>query len=516
MSYRIATEGVPVTTNAQPKIATLSLKPGNPLTTKADALVVATTSDGKFSIVSELPKGAAAKLLKALLAVNATGKKDEVVRIPATGIADAQVVVAVGLGTMKQGVSQETLRRAAGAAIRTLAGYKKVSLALPANDSGDAGAILEGAALGAYAFTDHKHATVASGKSPVAAISLFTNNSRNVEFRAALERARVVATGVIFARNLINTSPLHLPPAELAREAKTHLSGSKVKIEVLDEKALAAGGYGGILGVGQGSSRPPRLIRMEYQPRGATKHIALIGKGITFDTGGISLKPPASMHEMKADMSGAAAVIATIRVIHDLGLPIAVTAYAACAENMPGGGAQRPGDVVSAYGGRTIEILNTDAEGRLVMADVLVRAAEDNPDVVIDIATLTGAAVVALGHRTAGVIGDDVVRDAIKSSADRAGEEFWPMPLPEELRPTLESQVADIANIGIREGGMLSAGWFLKDFVKDGLPWAHLDIAGPAYNSSPAWGYTPKGGVGFGVRTMVAFIEDVLAGKVDV
>jgi leucyl aminopeptidase len=307
-----------------------------------------------------------------------------------------------------------------------------------------------------------------------------------------------------------------LPPAELAREAKTHLADTKVKIEVLDEKALAAGGYGGILGVGQGSSRPPRLIRMEYKPRGAKKHVALIGKGITFDTGGISLKPPRKMHEMKADMSGAAAVIATIRAIHDLGLPIAVTAYAACAENMPGGGAQRPGDVVSAYGGRTIEILNTDAEGRLVMADVLVRAAEDNPDVVIDIATLTGAAVVALGHHTAGVIGDEVVRDAIKSSADRAGEEFWPMPLPEELRPHLDSRVADIANIGIREGGMLSAGWFLKYFVKDGLPWAHLDIAGPAYNSHRAWGYTPNGGVGFGVRTMVTFIEDVLAGTVDV
>jgi leucyl aminopeptidase len=516
MSYRIATEGVPVATNAQPKIATLSLKPGNALTAKTDALVVATTSDGKFSIVSELPKGASTKLRAALLAVNATGKKDEVVRIPATGIADAQVVVAVGLGTIKHGVSLETLRRAAGSAVRTLAGYRKVSIAFPVSSSSEAGAILEGAALGAYAFTEHRQETLANTKVPVAAISLFSSEARNVDFRAALERARIVATGVTFARNLINTSPLHLPPAELAREARTHLADTKVKIEVLDEKALAAGGYGGILGVGQGSSRPPRLIRMEYKPRGATKHVALIGKGITFDTGGISLKPPRKMHEMKADMSGAAAVIATIRAIHDLELPIAVTAYAACAENMPGGGAQRPGDVVSAYGGRTIEILNTDAEGRLVMADVLVRAAEDNPNVVIDIATLTGAAVVALGHHTAGVIGDEVVRDAIKSSADRAGEEFWPMPLPEELRPHLNSRVADIANIGIREGGMLSAGWFLKYFVKDGLPWAHLDIAGPAYNSHRAWGYTPNGGVGFGVRTMVTFIEDVLAGAVDV
>lgn len=504
-----------MTSNAQPTNANLTLKSGNALTTKTDAVVIATSSDGKFTIVSELPKAAATKARNALLSLNATGNKDEVIRIPATGIADASIVIAVGLGSVKDGISNETLRRCAGAAVRALAGCKKVSITFPAITAEAAGAILEGAALGSYSFTEHKHATLSKAKAPVNAIALFTDKARSNDYKVALDRARVLATGVNFARNLINTSPLHLPPAELAREAKTHLAGTKVKVTVLDEKALADGGYGGILGVGQGSSRPPRLIRMEYKPRGATKHVALIGKGITFDTGGISLKPPASMHEMKADMSGAAAVVATIRAIHDLELPIAVTAYAACAENMPGGGAQRPGDVVSSYGGRTIEILNTDAEGRLVMADVLVRAAEDNPDVMLDIATLTGAAVVALGHRTAGVIGDDAIRDAIKVSADRAGEEFWPMPLPEELRPTLESQVADIANIGIREGGMLSAGWFLKDFVAEGLPWAHLDIAGPAYNSSGPWGYTPKGGVGFGVRTMVAFIEDVLSGSVD-
>jgi leucyl aminopeptidase len=293
------------------------------------------------------------------------------------------------------------------------------------------------------------------------------------------------------------------------------LSGSKVKVEILDEKALAAGGYGGILGVGQGSTRPPRLIRMEYRPKDATKHVALVGKGITFDTGGISLKPPANMHHMKDDMSGAAAVISTIRAIADLELDVAVTAYAACAENMPGGGAQRPGDVITTYGGRTIEVLNTDAEGRLVMADALVRAAEDDPDVVLDIATLTGAAVVALGLRTAGVMGDQVVRDGVKASADRAGEEFWTMPLPEELRPELDSLVADIANIGSREGGMLSAGWFLKDFIAEGLPWAHLDIAGPAFNPGSPWGYTHKGAVGFGIRTMVAFIEDVMEGTVE-
>ena len=500
--------------NVDPKVAGLTLKSGNPLTATFDAVVIATTTDNKFSIFSDgLTKAAATKIKTALQAVGATGSKEEVIRIPGTGIAKSKVVVAVGLGSTKEGVSEEQLRRAAGSATRSLAGFKRVALYLPATYPGAAKAIFEGAALGAYSFTDHRFSTLNKSKSPVSSISLFTEHAKESAFRKALDEARTIVHAVHFARDLINTSPLHLPPAEVAKAAKTYLTGTSIKVSILDEKQLAAGGYGGILGVGQGSSRPPRLIRMEYKPRGATKHIALLGKGITFDTGGISLKPPASMHEMKADMSGAAAVISTIKAIHDLALPVAVTAYAACAENMPGGGAQRPGDVITTYGGRTIEVLNTDAEGRLVLADVLVRAAEDNPDVVLDIATLTGAAVVALGHRTAGVMGDDEVRDSVKSAADRAGEEFWPMPLPEELRAPLDSLVADIANIGQREGGMLSAGWFLKEFVADGLPWAHLDIAGPAYNSQAPHGYTHKGGVGFGIRTMVAFAQDSISGE---
>ncbi len=502
---------------AEPKVAGLILKAGNPLTAPVDAVVIATTTDGKFSIFADgLTKAASTKLKSVLESVGATGAKDELVRIPATGIAKSKVIVAVGLGSLKKPISDEQLRRAAGNATRSLAGFKKVAMYLPAENPSSAGAILEGAALGAYTFTDHKSSTLNKAKSPVTSVTLFTSeaNAKNKEYKAALDHARTIVHAIHFARDLINTSPLHMPPAQVAASAKSHLTGTTVKVQILDEKALARDGYGGILGVGQGSSRPPRLIRMEYKPKGAKKHIALLGKGITFDTGGISLKPPASMHEMKADMSGAAAVIATIKAIHDLALPVSVTAYAACAENMPGGGAQRPGDVLTTYGGRTIEVLNTDAEGRLVLADVLVRAAEDKPDVVLDIATLTGAAVVALGHRTAGVMGDDHVRDAVKAAADKAGEEFWPMPLPEELRAPLDSIVADIANIGQREGGMLSAGWFLKEFVADGLPWAHLDIAGPAYNSQSPHGYTHKGGVGFGIRTMVTFAKDVISGVI--
>ncbi|MEI6405341.1 MAG: leucyl aminopeptidase [Actinomycetes bacterium] len=501
--------------------ATLNLTSGDPATTPADALVVATTHVGSFSVVpGAMTKATVSKIQAALLSVGATGNADELVRIPGAGLCDAPVIVAVGLGNNKGAIKNERLRRAAGSAIRSLAGFKKVSIAIPASNASQVGAILEGAGLGAYTFTDHLFSKKPNSKVPVRSITLFTVLALDSESKKQLTRARHVVSNVHFARDAINTSPLHLPPAELAARAKSHLAETSVKVTVLDERALTSQGYGGIMGVGQGSSRGPRLIRMEYKPRGAQHHVALIGKGITFDTGGISLKPPAGMHAMKGDMSGAAAVIATMRAIADLKLPIAVTAYAACAENMPGGAAQRPGDVITIYGGKTVEVLNTDAEGRLVMADVLVRVAQDNADVVLDISTLTGAAVVALGHRTAGVMGDAHIRDAVHAAADRAGEEFWPMPMPEELRPLLESNVADIANIsqrggvGQREGGMLSAAWFLKEFVPEGLPWAHLDIAGPAFHEHAAYGYTHKGGVGFGVRTLLTFVEDVLAGSV--
>ena len=496
-------------------IATLSLKSGNPAQVATDALVIATTNDGSFALCqSDIPAGTASKIKAALESVGATGNADEVIRIPGAALCSSPVIVAVGMGKTKGGIHHEKLRRTAGNATRSLAGFKKVSLALPAKSPVDIGAILEGAGLGAYTFTDHLFSKKAKSKAPVRSITVFTKLALDPDAKKQLARAKTVVANVHFARDAINTSPLHLPPAELAARAKAHLAGTTVKVMVLDDKALLSRGYGGIMGVGQGSSRGPRLIRMEYKPRGAKKHVALIGKGITFDTGGISLKPPAGMHAMKGDMSGAAAVIATIRAIADLKLPIAVTAYAACAENMPGGAAQRPGDVITIYGGKTVEVLNTDAEGRLVMADVLVRVGEDKADVVLDISTLTGAAVVALGHRTAGVMGDDDIRHAVTQAAGRAGEEFWPMPMPEELRPTLDSTVADIANVGQREGSMLSAAWFLKEFVPEGLPWAHLDIAGPAFHEQAPYGYTHKGGVGFGVRTMLNFVEDVMTGTV--
>jgi len=267
--------------------------------------------------------------------------------------------------------------------------------------------------------------------------------------------------------------------------------------------------------VGQGSVHPPRLVRLSYAPPGAAKTVVFVGKGITFDSGGLSLKPPKSMESMKSDMGGAAAVLAALQAIAALGPEVNVVGYLPLAENMPGGGAQRPSDVITIYGGKTVEVLNTDAEGRLVLADALSRALGDDPDLVIDVATLTGAQLVALGPRIAGVMAnDDAVRDGVVDAARRAGEGAWPMPLPEELRKGLDSAVADIANVAAeRSGGMLVAGLFLKEFIPNGISWAHLDIAGPSFHEGEPYGYTPKGGTGAAVRTLVQIALDVADGQ---
>jgi leucyl aminopeptidase len=243
--------------------------------------------------------------------------------------------------------------------------------------------------------------------------------------------------------------------------------------------------------------------------------VVFAGKGITFDSGGLSLKPSKSMESMKADMAGAAAVLGAMQAIAALGPEVNVVGYLSLAENMPSGGAQRPSDVITIYGGKTVEVLNTDAEGRLVLADALVRSGADAPDLLVDVATLTGAQTVALGNRTAGVMAtDNELAKAVADAAGRAGEAMWPMPLPEDLRKGLDSAVADIANVaGDRSGGMLVAGHFLREFVPAGVRWAHLDIAGPAYNDGGAYGYTAKGGTGAAVRTLVQLARDVAEGR---
>ena len=480
--------------------ARLSDRP--PAQTPADVLVVALTSPGPSVLPgSGLPADVVTAVEATAARVGATGGVDETVRLPAPDGVAADTVLTVGLGS-RDPDDPETLRRAAGSATRALSGTSSAVLGLPTDTRLQAA--VEGALLGAYAFTDYR----SEGSRPLSAVVVCPGDADVVQ--AALDRAQAVATAVHRARTWINTPPGDLPPAELAQQMERAARDAGLEVRVLDEAALEAQGYGGILGVGRGSANPPRLVRLAYRPPQASAHLAIVGKGITFDSGGLSLKPTDAMTTMKSDMSGAAAAASAVLAAAELEVPVSITVYAALAENMPSGFATRPSDVLRIYGGTTVEVLNTDAEGRLVMADALARAAEDEPDLVVDVATLTGACVVALGNRVAGVMAsDDDTRHRVEQAAAAAGESVWPLPIPEEMRAKLDSAVADLANVGNRFGGALQAAAFLRDFVPDGLPWAHLDIAGPAFNSDKPHGYTPKGGTGFAVRTLLALAESL-------
>ncbi len=501
----------------------LSTSESAPGTAESDVLVIGVlqTPEGPSAApgADGVDEALGGTLAEALTALGATGELEELIKIPGGGKLPASVILAVGLGAPAQDgapFGAETLRRASGTALRDLAGNKlgvrdksqskAIALALPARTAAEAEAVAVGALLGGYTFRRYRSSPVSD-----LAVTLLTSDD-NAD---AVQRGRVIAAAVNLTRDLINTAPIDLPPAVLAAEAERVCAGKPVTVEVLDESELKAGGYGGILAVGQGSSRPPRLVRLQYTHPEATKTVAFVGKGITFDSGGLSLKPPKSMETMKCDMSGAAAVLAATAAIAELGLAVNVVGYMPLAENMPGGAAQRPSDIITIYGGKTVEVLNTDAEGRLVLADGLARSGADKPDLLVDIATLTGAATVALGRRTTGVMGSaEPVTAEVAAVMREAGEPAWAMPLPEELRKGLDSPVADLANVSsARDGGMLVAGLFLREFVPEGVAWAHLDIAGPAFNDSAAYGYTPKGGTGAAVRALVRIAEEMAAGR---
>ncbi len=494
-----------------------------PRAVQADAIIIGVTQgpDGPVPApgAEDIDAALGGGLAATLTALGATGRAEELTKIPAADRVAAPLIAAVGLGAGGRhgaGFSSEVLRRAAGAAVRAQIGTGaqpgspggRIALALPARDEAEAEAVTMGALLGGYVFSRYRH----GGQQPPAELTVLASGD---DAAAGVARAEVIADAVALVRDLVNTSPAHLYPASFAAEAQRVAAASGLDVEVLGEHALAEGGYGGIVGVGQGSVHQPRLVRLAYAHPGATKTVVYAGKGITFDSGGLSLKPPKGMEEMKSDMGGAAAVLAALQAIAALGPAVNVIGYLPLAENMPGGTAQRPSDVITIYGGKTVEVLNTDAEGRLILADALARSAADSPDLLVDVATLTGAQVVALGKQTYGVMSnDDAVRDAIVAAAGRAGEAAWPMPLPEDLRRGLDSTVADLANVAPEsQGGMLVAGLFLREFVPDGVRWAHLDIAGPAYHSGEPYGYTPKGGTGAAVRTLIQVAIDVAAGQ---
>ncbi len=483
---------------------------------KDDVLVVGLTtksSKGALQIESgDLPLDSKS-LLQTLSDLGATGKADEIIKLPHTS---TRLIVFTGLGNTAKSYDNEVLRRAAGAASRALAGHSSATFSLPGVNAQAIGAIAEGATLGNYLFDTFRGTTKAAQKAPLKTITVHTELAGKDAVKDAVKAAEVIGTYTNLVRDLINTPPSHLTPdsfCSMISAAVKNAGGSGIglKVSIMNENQLKSKGFGGITAVGQGSVNPPRLLNISYSPKGVKtkKKYAFVGKGITFDTGGLALKPAKGMEAMKSDMSGAAAVCAAAIAIAVMKLPIAIEAWAPLAENMPSDTATRPSDVITMYGGKTVEVINPDAEGRLVLGDALVKAQEGNDlDAIIDVATLTGAQVVALGTRTSAVMTNNQDFSSLFMSLTKVtGESFWPMPLPIELRASLDSPVADMANVGERMGNMLVAGLFLKEFISDDLPWLHLDIAGPAYNEGQPHGYTPVGGTGVALRTLVELAQ---------
>ena len=434
------------------------------------------------------------EILQTLKDLGATGKVDEVIKLPGTA---SKILVFTGLGKSQKSYPSETIRRASGIAAQSLHGHKSAIFAI----ANDAKAMAEGAALGSYSFTDFRGHSKKDQKAPLTDIYIDADGDQKL-----LKEVSIVVKWTFFVRDLVNMPPSYLNPkkfAELVSKEAKKISG--VKVKVWDEKQLKAQGFGGIIGVGQGSANPPRLVQLSYKGTKAKRNLAYVGKGITFDSGGLALKPALNMDEMKGDMTGAASVCGALLAIAELKLPVSINAWAPLAENMVSDTATRPSDIITIYGGKTVEVLNPDAEGRLVLADAMVKAQEQkNLDLLVDVATLTGAKVVALGKRYSAVMtnNDDACAEFLDIT-DITGEQFWQLPLPEELRASLDTPVADIANIGERMGGALVAGLFLKEFIKDELPWLHLDIAGVELNTANAHGHTPVGAPGVAVRSLI-------------
>lgn len=457
----------------------------------------------KLSLVSDSLDISSLKSLD-LQKLGVKASPDSLTKVPAPNGAFFAIVGGYASGEI------DSLRYLGGTIGRTLTEFRNVVVAVPTLSEADAYALLEGYAVGHYTYEQYK-----SDAKKVATQNLTLVTKVKVK-PATLTRVEVVRAAVHDTRDLVSMPANDLYPQSFASLATKLAKGANVTVTVLDEKKLAAGGFGGLLGVGKGSVRPPRLVKIEYKPAVAKKKVAFVGKGITYDTGGLSLKPANSMLGMKYDMTGAATVLNAVLAIARLKLKVQATAYLCLAENMPSGNATRPGDVIKLRNGKTVEVTNTDAEGRLVLGDGLSLASESYPDLIVDVATLTGAQRIALGTRYAGLMGDDkAVADLLQATKD-SGEFAWPMPFPEELRALLNSDIADLMNsrVGNPSGGMLVGGLFLKEFVgkrsktsTEQIPWVHLDLAGPADNDGAGYGFIPKGATGSYVRSLIALAE---------
>jgi leucyl aminopeptidase len=486
-----------------PRAPQITSTSDDPASMRADVLLVGVFSDAdgplptdQANALSDATGGALARLGD----TGFKGKAGELMLIPSGDAIEAPALAVLGLGDRSKLGSNE-MRRAAGNAGRRLADNTSIAVALPlANDEGAdlAAAAAEGLILGSYRFTEHK-----SDATPAKTETIFFP----AEGASNAERGALYAEANVRARDLINEPASTLTPSVFADRAKQIAHDHDLVSEIWGPAELSERGFGGLLSVSRGSEEEPRFIQLRYVPENPKGKVTLIGKGVTYDTGGYSLKPPASMEQMKTDMAGGAAVIGVMSILRRLGVTVEVQGLIPATENLVSGKAVKPGDVIVHYGGRTTEVMNTDAEGRLILADALAFASEQKPDAIVDIATLTGSITVALGKKGAGLFSnDDALAAEITEAGDRAGELLWRMPLWPQFKSELESEVADQRNVGSRYGGAITASLFLESFLKEEVPWVHLDIAGPARAESDK-DEISKGGSAFGVRTFTQWLE---------
>lgn len=498
----------------------IKIERGDILSAHADLLAIAAYEgeDLNSAFMQRLGSLLQGKMEKMAKANDFSGKPGQSILLPAPDGMSVDYVLLIGLGTMGS-TTAEAAREASGVVLATAKklGLSSIAMEFFGEDHDDFNgsvfgqAIIEALLLGDYQFTTYK---APKSKTPIESIRIFAEDGRDVrKAQAGLERAQAMAQGVYLARDLVNTPALEMTPTHLAEVAKeiAKNSNKSIEVKVLDREACQELGMGAYLGVAMGSEEPPKFIHLTYAPERGKKSIAVIGKGITFDSGGLSLKPADAMMTMKCDMAGAAATLGLFKALSILRPNVRVHGIIAATENLPSGKAVRPGDVLRASNGKTIEVLNTDAEGRLTLADALVYAGKLQPDYMIDLATLTGACVVGLGEEIAGLMSNNATfANKILTAAAAEGEKMWEMPLEPRYRSQNESDVADLRNIPTsRYGGSLTAGLFLQEFVDPEQPWAHLDIAGPAFAEKPLSSYLGKGGTGFGVRTLVELIENL-------
>ena len=484
---------------------------GSPVDAAADLLAIPVFSEklNENAILSALD-GRLGGLRTLIEEEGFKGRGQQTLVTPTQGKLAAKRLLLIGLGSEKD-ASMADLRHAGARAAKTARAISAKSLAfvVPAAFDDERGVqfLAEGVALGRYRFDRYLSSEDSKRPDTLDAVTVVSSAKKEGSFTRAIRRAEIVAAAVARARDWVNEPAGTLTPTRLAAEAEAMAQTRGLETKILGPEECRALGMGMYLAVAQGSNEEPRFIHITYRPKTpAKKRVAIIGKGVTFDSGGLSLKPSNAMEDMKTDMAGAAAVLSAVAALAELEAPVEIHAIAACTENMPSGHAYKLGDVLRSMAGKTVEINNTDAEGRLTLGDALTYALKLEPAEVLDFATLTGACVVALGPHIAGVMGNDAaLSERWLSAAKSAGEEMWPLPLPERLRDMLKSDIADMKNTGERYGGALTAGLFLKEFAGS-TPWVHVDIAGPS-SADKEDGATAKGGTGFAVASLVEYLS---------